>query len=181
MAITEQAAAQQEREENRVNPWSAQIEALESLIDLQNDVINAYRAEVDRLNWNDHYQAVRDFHDAIGGPSSNRDVPGFPIGRVRDLRLKLIEEEFEELEVAVRVGDLVAVADAIGDLLYVVYGAAAAFGLPIHEVFNEIHRSNMSKAGGPVRADGKVLKPEGWQPPQLIPILEAAARADGAA
>jgi len=67
------------------------------------------------------------------------------------------------------------VADAIADLLYVVYGAALTFGIPTAEVFAEVHRSNMTKLGDdglPIyRDDGKVLKGPHYSPPDLAPIL----------
>ena len=80
----------------------------------------------------------------------------------KELRWALIEEEAAEFRTAIEAEDLVEVADAIGDLLYVVYGAALTFGIPVAEVFTEVHRSNMTKLdddGQPVvRADGKVMK-----------------------
>jgi predicted HAD superfamily Cof-like phosphohydrolase len=102
------------------------------------------------------------------------DVPD----QVKELRCALIEEEAAEFRDAVHAGDLVAVADAIADLLYVVYGAALTFGIPVREVFAEVHRSNMTKVeddGLPLyREDGKVLKGANYSPPDLAPILAAA-------
>ena len=85
----------------------------------------------------------------------------------------MIEEELTELHDALRIGDAIGTADAIGDLLYVVYGAALAYGIDMEPIFTEIHRSNMTKVGGKVRGDGKVLKPQGYSPPNLKPILDA--------
>ena len=102
------------------------------------------------------------------------DVPS----RVKELRCALIEEEAAEFRAAVEDGDIVGVADAIADLLYVVYGAALTFGIPVREVFAEVHRSNMTKLGGDgvplYREDGKVLKGPNFSPPELLPILIAA-------
>lgn len=64
-----------------------------------------------------------------------------------------------------------AQADALGDLLYVVFGAAVTFGIDMGPIFDEIHRSNMTKIGGPVRPDGKRLKPATYEPPNLKPLL----------
>jgi predicted HAD superfamily Cof-like phosphohydrolase len=79
---------------------------------------------------------------------------------------------------AVEENDIVAVADAIADLLYVTYGAALTFGIPIREVFAEVHRSNMTKLdaeGNPVyRGDGKVMKGPSFSEPDLMPLLAAA-------
>lgn len=97
---------------------------------------------------------------------------------VQHLRIKLIEEEFDEFTVACFTGDLVGMADALGDLLYVTLGACVSFGIDITPVFEEIHKSNMAKLGGPKRADGKQLKPEGWQPPDIESILAAQSLRD---
>lgn len=100
---------------------------------------------------------------------------------VKALRCALIEEEAREFRAALEADDIVEVADAIADLLYVVYGAARTFGIPVREVFAEVHRSNMTKLddnGEPiVRADGKVMKGSNFSPPDLRPILEKAGYA----
>lgn len=113
------------------------------------------------------YQAdVRAFHEALV-PDQVADRPTMPTERIRELRLALIEEEFDELKKAIAARDLVAVADAIADLLYVTYGTAVACGIDIAPIWREVHRSNMAKEGGPTRADGKILKPEGWTAPDV--------------
>ena len=70
---------------------------------------------------------------------------------------------------------MVEVADALTDLLYVVYGAGHAFGIDLDECFHEVHRSNLSKLGTdfkPIkREDGKVLKPDTYSPPDLKTVL----------
>lgn len=84
------------------------------------------------------------------------------------LRLKLIDEEVRELHEAVGNDNLVEIADALADLLYVTYGYALTLGIDINRIFSIVHASNMAKAPGGVvtrREDGKVLKPEGWVPP----------------
>lgn len=99
------------------------------------------------------------------------DKPTIPTPEVQDLRLKLIREEADELEEAYAAGDLVKVADAIADLLYVVYGAACASGIAMSAIFEEVHRSNMSKIwpDGTVHKNehGKVIKPETYSPADL--------------
>jgi len=91
------------------------------------------------------------------------------------LRLKLILEEYDELDAANADRDLVAVADALSDILYVVYGAAHAYGIPIDECFDEVHNSNMSKLGKdgkPIyREDGKILKGPYFYEPDLKGIM----------
>lgn len=120
---------------------------------------------------------VRAFHDAFGIP--NGDTPNGTIGE-RDalLRYKLIREENEEyLDAAMR-GDLVEVADALGDILYILCGTLLKHGLEnkIDEVFREIQRSNMSKLGAdgrPIhRDDGKVMKGPGYFKPDIASILK---------
>lgn len=93
----------------------------------------------------------------------------------RALRYELIREELEELHEAFSAKDIVEVADALADLLYVVYGAGHAFGIDLDECFLEVHRSNMSKLGEdgkPVkRFDGKIMKGPGFFAPDLESIL----------
>jgi predicted HAD superfamily Cof-like phosphohydrolase len=119
-------------------------------------------------------EMVRAFHRAAGAHVA--DLPTLDVpAEVRQLRLRLISEELDELRAALEADDLVGTADAIADLLYVVYGAAVTFGIPIDEVFAEVHRANLAKldaSSDPVeRDDGKVLKPHGWTPPEIEPIL----------
>lgn len=93
------------------------------------------------------------------------------------LRVSLIQEELDEYREAAEAGDLVEIADALSDLMYVVLGTYVAHGLQevAEPLFAEVHRSNMSKldAAGAVlyRADGKVLKSDRWTPPDLAAIL----------
>ena len=115
------------------------------------------------------FELVGDFMEAFG-----QEVNVEPTLRDRDtqdLRLDLIAEELEELDLAVKNNDIVEVADALTDLLYVVYGAGHAFGIDLDECFSEVHESNMSKLdknGKPIyREDGKVLKGPNYAPPNL--------------
>jgi len=102
--------------------------------------------------------------------------PHWPDFSTRELRLELIREEYEELEEAIENRDLIEVADALTDLLYVIYGAGHAFGIDLDECYLEVHRSNMSKLGDdgrPLkREDGKVIKGPNFFEPDLKPILE---------
>ena len=92
------------------------------------------------------------------------------------LRLKLILEEYEELETAVEEQYLVGIADALTDILYVTYGAGHAFGIDLDECFEEVHESNMSKLGPdgkPIyRDDGKVMKGPDYVEPDLRKIIK---------
>jgi predicted HAD superfamily Cof-like phosphohydrolase len=65
-------------------------------------------------------------------------------------------------------------AKELCDVHVVVSGTAVEYGIPEDLVYEEVHRSNMAKAGGPVREDGKVLKPDGWTPPNVAAALQAA-------
>lgn len=89
------------------------------------------------------------------------------------LRVRLIQEEFDELKESMATGDLSAVAKEMADLLYVVYGTAVSYGIDMEPVFHEVHRSNLSKVGGYKRADGKWVKPPTYSPASLEPILDA--------
>ena len=98
------------------------------------------------------------------------DTPGIQFNKI-ELRYGLIQEELYEFLCAAEKGDLIETADAIGDMLYVVFGTAVAFGINTEAVVDEIHRSNLTKQGAdgkPVRrADGKVLKGPGYEPPKI--------------
>lgn len=111
---------------------------------------------------------VTAFHRAMKQPIGDMAAPAF--GRV-GLRLGLIDEERRELQEAADKSDIVASADALADLCYVVIGTAVEWGIDLAAVWDEVHRSNMAKVGGPVREDGKVLKPPGWVPPDVAGVL----------
>lgn len=120
-----------------------------------------------------NFELVEDFMVAFGQEVVT--TPQMPDRKVSELRVSLIAEELEELEEAIRNNDIVEVADALTDLLYVVYGAGHSFGIDLDECFQEVHASNMSKLGEdgkPVyREDGKVLKGPDYFPPDLASLL----------
>ena len=107
-----------------------------------------------------NFEKVKDFMDVFGQEVKTKAE--FPDINTSTLRLKLINEEYKELVESMEQQDLIGVADALTDLLYVVYGAGLAFGINLDECFDEVHRSNMSKLdsnGNPIyREDGKVMK-----------------------
>jgi predicted HAD superfamily Cof-like phosphohydrolase len=116
---------------------------------------------------------VREFHEVFGVAVADRPVQ--PTPETVELRRSLIEEEKRELFQAMTGDDLAQVAKELADLLYVVYGTAVSYGIDTLPVFAEVHRSNMEKAPGGIvkrRPDGKVLKPEGWQPPDIAKLIE---------
>lgn len=119
----------------------------------------------------DEQRMVSEFHRAFDvliatGPTA-------PDEATRLLRIRLIQEEFDELQAALGEQDLAAVAKELADLLYVVYGTAVSCGIDLDPVFREVHRSNMTKVGGHKRADGKWVKPPGYSPARIEPILAA--------
>lgn len=121
---------------------------------------------------------VREFHETFGAPIA--ETPRLIHKKRATLRADLIREELDEFEDAILDADLVGVADALGDLAYVVYGAAVEYGIDLNEVIGEIHRSNMSKLdenGEPIyREDGKILKGPGFFEPRLAEKLERQGR-----
>lgn len=123
---------------------------------------------------------VEAFHRAVGQP-----VEVTPAIRRPEFRATLIMEEAVEAcerltgrEISwgytyQRVEQsLEEVVDGLCDVLCVVYGTAAECGVDLEPFWDEVHRTNMAKQGGPVRADGKRLKPEGWKPPRIAELLD---------
>lgn len=136
-----------------------------------------------------------ELHRSLGGPVGERPAP--INGDRLWLRMTLIVEEVVELLCAMtgttgddaevyradvadlaeemfarrRAPDLAGVADGACDSHVVISGTCVEFGIPEDRVYAEVHRTNMAKAGGPTRADGKHLKPEGWVPPDVRCIL----------
>ena len=88
-------------------------------------------------------------------------------------------EETGEFLAASEQGDLVAIADALADIVYVAYGTALTYGIDLDSVLREVHRSNMSKLGADgqplLRPDGKVLKSDRYRPPDIASIISAHA------
>ena len=99
----------------------------------------------------------------------------FPNDKITKLRYDLLKEELDELNVAIKTKDIVEVADALTDILYVCYGAGHAFGIDLDKCFAEVQRSNMSKLGDngkPIfNESGKVLKGPNYSKPNLKQFL----------
>ncbi|MEQ8323241.1 MAG: nucleoside triphosphate pyrophosphohydrolase family protein [Vicingaceae bacterium] len=121
-------------------------------------------------------EAVKEFHDAFGIQVAHQPKARVE-DRIIDLRYNLMKEENDEYLEAARSGDLVEIADALGDMLYILNGTIITHGLQekIGPVFEEIQRSNMSKLdenGKPIyREDGKVLKSALYFKPNISRIL----------
>ncbi len=129
------------------------------------------------MNMKNKIAAVSEFHKAFG--LGFKESPTADLGIKKNLlRYKLMREENEEYLEAANTNDLVEVADALGDMLYILCGTIIEHGMQhkIEEVFNEIQRSNMSKLGEdgkPIyREDGKVLKGPDYFQPRIKDILE---------
>lgn len=117
---------------------------------------------------------VRAFHEACDVPV--RPTPECPSPQRVQLRRDILREEWDETDQAMRRGDMLEIADGLADLIYVAIGTALEYGIPLDRVWAEVQRSNMAKrcpTTGKVRhrADGKVLKPEGWTPPDIAKAL----------
>ncbi|MDC0926066.1 nucleoside triphosphate pyrophosphohydrolase family protein [Candidatus Pelagibacter sp.] len=97
--------------------------------------------------------------------------PSFSSDKINKLRIDLIKEELDELQDAMKNNDLLEVADALTDILYVTYGAGHAFGIDLDKCFEEVQNSNMSKLGGndePIyNESGKVMKGPNYFKPDL--------------
>ena len=125
----------------------------------------------------DKIKAVQEFHEAFGMGVEDRIVANLSPQKIK-LRFNLMDEENKEYLEAAESNDLVEVADALGDMLYILCGTIIEHGMQhkIEEVFNEIQRSNMSKLGEdgkPIyREDGKVLKGPNYFKPNIAEILE---------
>ena len=96
--------------------------------------------------------------------------------KINSLRLNLIKEELDELNKAMRENDILEVADALTDILYVTYGAGHAFGIDLDKCFDEVQQSNMSKLddhGNPIYNDsGKVMKGPKYFKPDLSKFIK---------
>jgi predicted HAD superfamily Cof-like phosphohydrolase len=118
-------------------------------------------------------QQVEEFNHVYAVASS--DEPRLPTRKEAERLYKLVEEELDELEDAILNNNLVEVADAITDLIYVIAQQGTVIGLPIDALLREVHRSNMSKLGAdgkPIyRKDGKVLKGPNFSEPDIAGVL----------
>lgn len=116
---------------------------------------------------------VYNFHKAFEVPILF--APQNPGELRKQLRMKLLTEEFMELSVAFHDNNIPEIADGLVDLIYVAIGTALEYGIPLAQIWTEVHRANMAKLGPdgrPIyRADGKVMKPGNWQPPHIRAIL----------
>ncbi len=99
--------------------------------------------------------------------------PIIPNVQERDLAARIVKEESRELVDAMEWGDIVEVADGVADLIWVAIWAGLVHGIPIEPIWEEVRRTNMNKLP-PDKPGGKIRKPEGWTPPDIKGILDAA-------
>jgi len=121
-----------------------------------------------------NFQKVKIFMETFGQEVKNK--ASFGTDQINQLRYNLIQEELEELKKAIKEKNLLEVADALTDILYVTYGAGHAFGIDLDKCFNEIQDSNMSKLGGdakPIYNEmGKVMKGPKYFKPNLNKFIK---------
>lgn len=134
----------------------------------------------------DFQSLVEDFMRTAGQvPVSTKSYHYLP-PQIRDgeLRKTIIQEEAKEFADAIEANDLPGAVDACIDLLYVTFGALAVFGVDAVPYFRAVHEANMAKFKNGVlrREDGKIIKPEGWEPPDIAAMvaLDTEMRAAGA-
>ena len=120
-----------------------------------------------------NFLKVKKFMDTYG--QEVKFKAEFPNKNIVKLRLNLIQEELQELQEAIKQEDLLEVADALTDILYVTYGAGHAFGIDLDNCFDEVQKSNMSKLGAdgkPIyNQSGKVMKGPKYFKPDLKQFL----------
>jgi predicted HAD superfamily Cof-like phosphohydrolase len=120
-----------------------------------------------------NFNKVGIFMKTFGQEVKNK--PSFSTDKINKLRIDLIKEEFEELREAMENNDLLEVADALTDILYVTYGAGHAFGIDLDRCFDEVQNSNMSKLdenGKPIYNEfGKVMKGPTYFKPNLLKFV----------
>ena len=120
-----------------------------------------------------NFNKVKTFMETFGQEVKTK--PSFSTDKINNLRYDLIKEELEELKVAMESKDLLEVADALTDILYVTYGAGHAFGINLDKCFAEVQDSNMSKLGEngkPIYNEaGKVMKGPKYFKPNLSKFL----------
>ena len=121
-----------------------------------------------------NFNKVKIFMETFGQEVKNK--PSFSSEKINNLRYELIKEEFDEFKKALKNKDILEVADALTDILYVTYGAGHAFGIDLDKCFEEVQQSNMSKLdneGKPIYNDvGKIMKGPKYFKPNLSKFIK---------
>ncbi len=117
---------------------------------------------------------VGKFHQAFDIPVSKKCQ--LPDQVSRDLRKRLLHEEYMEYLAGEEAHDMEEIADGLADMAYIICGTALTYGIPLEQVFDVVQRSNMKKlwpdGKSRVQESGKVRKPEGWEPPDIAKVLK---------
>lgn len=135
------------------------------------DKVNALYVQAQTIHDLDWVGKVQEFHRTFRPtilaptPELTQDEKYYDIGFIR--------EEVRELLAAREQVDLAKYADALTDLVYVTIRAALIRGIDLRPIFQAVHEKNMQKAGGSIRSDGKVLKPDGWEELDLTSLLRS--------
>jgi predicted HAD superfamily Cof-like phosphohydrolase len=121
-----------------------------------------------------NFNKVKIFMETFGQEVKNK--PSFSSEKINDLRYELIREELDEFKEALKNKDILEVADALTDILYVTYGAGHSFGIDLDKCFEEVQQSNMSKLdknGKPIyNESGKVMKGPSYFKPNLTKFVK---------
>ena len=121
-----------------------------------------------------NFEKVKTFMKTFG--QEVKEKSSFSSDKINELRFNLIKEELEELRIAIDTKNLVEVADALTDILYVTYGAGHSFGIKLDKCFDEVQQSNMSKLDehdNPIYNDsGKVMKAPKYFKPELSKFIK---------
>lgn len=118
----------------------------------------------------DWYKDIVDFHKEVMCDNFETK-PHIPTGSYKKLRKSLIMEEVLETLKAIDNDDIVELADGIADSIVVLLGTAVTYGIDIRPIWDEVHKTNMAKKDGPIREDGKRLKPDNWVAPNIRSVL----------
>ncbi len=173
-AFWEDRAKQDKELETKNVSVCGSVEDMVIHFDNKGNVKVIFKEAMARQFCSDWFQDVRDFHKVMGLKIG--DKPS-----IVDLRLdsetytfveNLIREEFFEVIEAFSQKNTCEVAKEIVDLIYVLIGTAVSCGIDLRPVWDEVQKSNMAKQGGGKRPDGKIIKPEGWQPPDIEKVIE---------
>ena len=121
-----------------------------------------------------NFNKVKIFMETFGQEVKNK--PSFSSEKINELRYELIREELDEFKEALKNKDILEVADALTDILYVTYGAGHSFGIDLDKCFDEVQKSNMSKLdekGKPILSEsGKVMKGPNYFKPDLTKFVK---------
>jgi predicted HAD superfamily Cof-like phosphohydrolase len=135
-----------------------------------NELLKEIAKQVEKNRSLDWVSEVRSLFYAFG--QTIPEKPGWPDVDTIQLRLDMMVEEFEETTTAAENGDFVEFVDGCIDVMVVTVGALIACGVDPRPVWTEVMKTNFAKANGPIREDGKRLKPAGWTPPDIAGELK---------